>query len=132
MLLGHKFVLVVSVRAGITVLTMLIHYDVPTHLGLLHLLNFLVELDPLFPVHESFLHGRPGGLPGEGGGAVVEVIVVLIGLVAGVKFLETECLWLVVSVYCGLIIVHDSALSVAESWEGCERLGVVVLNDLDI
>lgn len=132
MLFWHELVHVVCVGAGVAVFAVLVHDNIPAHLGLLHLLDFLVELESLLPIHESFLHGRPGGLPGEGGGAVVEVIVVLIGRVAGVKFLETEWLCLVVSVYCGLIIVHDRALRVAESWEGLECIGVVVLNDFDI
>lgn len=49
-----------SVRTRVAVLAVLVHDDVSAHLGLLHFLNLLVELEALFPVAELLLHGAGG------------------------------------------------------------------------
>lgn len=61
-LFRHELIHVVGIRARVTVLAVLVHDNVPAHLGLLHLLDFLVELEALLSVHELFLLCRPGGL----------------------------------------------------------------------
>ena len=43
----------------------MVHDNVPAHLGLLHFLDFLVELKSLLFVDKLFLLGRPGGLASE-------------------------------------------------------------------
>lgn len=73
-LLRHELIHVVRVGAGIPVLAVLVHEDVPAHLRLLHLLDFLVELEPLFPVHELLLLRRSGSLTSEARD-VIEVVV---------------------------------------------------------
>ena len=44
---------------------MMVHDNVPAHLGLFHFLDFLVELKSLLSVDKLFLLGRPGGLASE-------------------------------------------------------------------
>jgi len=43
----------------------MVHDDVPAHLGLFHFLDFLVELKSLLFVDKPFLLGSPSGLAGE-------------------------------------------------------------------
>jgi len=43
----------------------MVHDNVPAHLGLFHFLDFLVELKSLLSVDKLFLLGRPGGLASE-------------------------------------------------------------------
>ena len=44
---------------------MMVHDNVPAHLGLFHFLDFLVELKSLLSVDKLFLLGRPGGVASE-------------------------------------------------------------------
>ena len=76
-LLWHEFVHVMSVGAGVPVLAMLVHDNIAAHLCFLHFLNFLVELEALLPIHESFLLGSSGGLTGEAGD-IIEVVRALL------------------------------------------------------
>lgn len=64
-LFRHKLIHVVCIGAGVSILTVLVHDNIPAHLGLLHLLNFLVEFESLLSVHELLLHGGPCGLTSE-------------------------------------------------------------------
>jgi len=99
-LFRHELIHVVCIWAGVSVLAIMIHQDVPAHFSLLHLLDFLVELEALLLVDELLLLGRPGGLTKAL--QVVEVIV-LVGLECWLHLLEVErpvdhTIW------CGLVV----------------------------
>lgn len=77
-LFRHKLIHVVGIRAGVSIFTVLIHDNIPAHLGLLHLLDFLVKLESLLLVHELLLLGRPCGLTSEARHFIL-VVVLLVG-----------------------------------------------------
>lgn len=76
MLLWHQLVGGVGVRAGIAVLATIVHYDISAHLSLLHLLDFLVELEPLLLIDELLLLRLSSGLTGVAGHFIDVVKVV--------------------------------------------------------
>lgn len=72
-LLWHQLVHTVGVRARITVLTVMVHDNIPAHFRLLHLLDFLVELESLFPVNKLLLLCGPGGLAGNAADVISDI-----------------------------------------------------------
>lgn len=61
MRLWHQLFLSVSIGASGSILTVLVEHDVSAHLGLLHLLNLLVELNSILSAAEVLLLSCPGG-----------------------------------------------------------------------
>ena len=55
-----------GIGAGISILAVAVHDDVPAHLSLLHFLYFLVELHSVFSVDELLLLSLSGSLTAAG------------------------------------------------------------------
>jgi len=51
----------------------MVHDNIPAHFRLLHLLDFLVELESLFPVNELLLLCGPGGLAGNAADVISDI-----------------------------------------------------------
>lgn len=79
-LLWHELFGGVRVGACTAVLAVAVHDDVAAHLSLFHLLDFLIELEPLLLVYELFLLRRPGGLPSEAR-YFIEIVLVVVMVV---------------------------------------------------
>lgn len=79
---------------------MLIHNDVPAHLSLFHLFDFLVELKSFLLVAELFLKARSGSITAVARGIILELIVVVMMIVVAavmrVHFSQLEWLLIVV------------------------------------
>lgn len=94
-LLWHQLVGVVGVGARITILAVMVHDYVPAHLSLLHLLDFLVELEPLLLVDELLLLRLSSGLTSEAR-HLIEVVLVVEVRVGRVHLLQLD--WLLPAV----------------------------------
>jgi hypothetical protein len=78
----------------------MVHDNVPAHLGLFHFLDFLVELKSLLSVDKLFLLGRPGGLASEIAkfiGSVRAAVMVMMVIMAVVVMMVVVVIMVAVS-----------------------------------